>query len=174
MRLIVKLVICFLFLQLFPVKTYSQSKEYMLKAGFLEKFARFSEWPQDVKMDTFKITILGKSPFQGALEKMYTSYNIKKKPVSINYISSVDDIDNCHIMFVSKTMSRQLDTIIQKVGSKPILTVGETNGYVNKGVIINFFKTNKGTVHFEISKKNVKESGIKMDILLLNFAELVE
>ncbi len=174
MKLHYKLVVCCLLILLFVTEGYSQSREYMLKAGFLEKFARLSEWPPNTKIDTFKIKVIGRSPFQGALEEMYNTNPILKKPVLIEYISSIDDINDCHILFISSSETRRIGSIIQQVGSKPIITVGETKGYISQGVIINFFETKNGTVHFEISKRNVAKSKIKLDIMLLNFAKLVE
>lgn len=154
--------------------SFSQTEEYMLKAGFLEKFARFSQWPKGNDPDTFQITVLGEDPFDGALEKMYHSHKIGGKPVAIAYISSVSEINNCHILFISSSKSKQLPSIIQQIGKKAILTVGETPRYAEKGVIINFYETNKGTIHFEISKSALMQSKVKMDIMLLDFAKLVE
>lgn len=150
-----------------------QSKEYMLKAVFFEKFARFSKWPENTKMDTFSIKIIGKSPFEGALDTLYKTHKIKNKPVSIKYISSVDQINNCHLLFVTKSASDKINSILKQTESKPILTIGEKSYSQNKSSIINFYTTKEGTVHFEISYKQLKQCGIKMDPMLLDFAKIV-
>ncbi len=146
----------------------------MLKAGFIERFVRFSEWPQEFSRDTFKIKVIGHNPFGGALEKIFAKVKTQNKPVSIEYISSIADIEDCQILFISDSESRQVESIIHQVGSKPVLTIGETKGYIDKGVIINFYETSKGTVHFKISKTSIKNSKVKMDIKLLGYAKLVE
>lgn len=146
----------------------------MVKAGFIERFARFTEWPEQERIDTFRITVLGKNPFEGALEKMFATHKVKNKPVSVDFASSFLDIKDCHILFISKSENKQVKSIIEKFKSKPVLTIGETSGYTNKGVIINFFETPEGTVHFEISKTNVKNSKVNLDIKLLGYAKLVE
>jgi len=174
MKFFVKLVVCLAFWQFLSVASYSQTKEYMLKASFLEKFARFSEWPASTKMDTFKIKLIGTSYFNGALEKMYSSFKIKNKPVSIDYVSSIYDLDNCHILFISASENESLLQILEVISERPILSVGETKGYGTKGVIINFFNTREGTIHFEINKNKLAATGIKMDIMLLDFAKLIK
>ncbi|NJO91160.1 MAG: YfiR family protein [Chloroflexia bacterium] len=146
----------------------------MLKAGFIERFARFSEWPHELSMDTFKIKVIGHSPFGGALEKMFAKVKVQDRPVSIEYVSSIADIEDCQILFISDSESKHVESIINQVSSKPVLTIGETKGYIDKGVIVNFYETSKGTVHFEISKTSIKNSKVKMDIKLLGYAKLVE
>ena len=41
----------------------SQSVEYLVKASFIEKFARFTEWAPNSIGDSFVIGVLGDSPF---------------------------------------------------------------------------------------------------------------
>ena len=174
MKLIYRLILCFVIVQLFTQNSIGQSKEYMLKAGFLEKFARLSEWPKETAMDTFKIAVIGESPFNGALEKMYSDFKILDKPVKINYIATIYELENSQILFISASENENLPYILAEIENKPVLTVGETKGYARKGVMINFYETNMGTVHFEINRKAVRKSGIKMDVMLLNFAKLIE
>ncbi len=174
MKFIYTLIICCLFVLLSVSRSHSQSREYMLKAGIIERFARFSEWPQELSIDTFKIKVIGHSPFKGALEEMFAKVKVQNKPVSVEYISSVKDINNCHILFISYSERNQVENIINSVESRAILTIGDTPGFIRKGVIINFYETSKGTVHFEISKTRIKNSKVKMDIKLLGYAKLVE
>lgn len=152
----------------------AQSKEYILKAGFLEKFARFSEWPDEKQIDTFNITVIGNSPFNGILEELYSSHTIKDKPVHINYISSISQINNCQILFIAVENTRILESILEETKDKPILTISEKDGFGKKGVLLNFFITEQGTVHFEINYQKVKQSGISMDIFLLEYAKIIE
>ncbi len=174
MKFFVKFIVCCLIYFCISVVSFSQTREYMVKAGFIERFARFTEWPGQAEMDTFKIMVIGKSPFGGALEKIFATNKIKNKSVVIEYISSSFEMGNCHILFISKSESESVEDIVEQVSRKPVLTIGETHGYTDKGVIINFFKTSEGTIHFEISKENVKMSKLKMDIKLLGYAKLVE
>ena len=146
----------------------------MVKAGILEKIVRFCEWPPEMNMDTFKIKVVGHSPFDGALEKVFATVKVKDKPVSIEYTSSMLNVDNCHVLFISYSENSHLGSIIDKVSSKPILTIGETKGYIDKGVIINLFETSRRTIHFKISKKIARESKVKLDLKLLGYAKLVE
>lgn len=152
----------------------AQSKEYILKAGFLEKFARFSEWPTDAIKDTFRISVIGDNPFENALDEMYAVHQIKNRPVSIKYVSRVTQARDCHLLFIATNNKKNLTDILEMTKSKPIVTVSEYEGFGKEGVHINFYITKKGTIHFEINYNKVKESGIEMDIFLLEYAKIVE
>lgn len=161
-----------------PVYSRSQPMEYLLKAGFLEKFARFTDWPEEsgvAKDDVpFVICVIGESPFKGTLEKLYNTEKIKQRPVRIRYISDPEEIDDSDLLFVAKSEKKKLDTILAATRSKPILVVGDTRKFGEKGCHINIYITAKGTLHFEINLKKVKESGLRMQLVLLEIAKIID
>jgi hypothetical protein len=55
----------------------AQSVEYAIKASFIEKFARFTDWQTPIKSEYFTINILGKSPFKGEMEKIAQKLELK-------------------------------------------------------------------------------------------------
>jgi hypothetical protein len=69
-------------------------------------------------------------------------------------------------------MSSNLENIIKKISKKPILTIGETNGFCEKGVHINFIITNS-KVRFQINEKAVKNSNLKISHLLLQTGTII-
>lgn len=152
----------------------AQNKEYILKASFIGKFAQFTEWPDDNLRDTFRIYIFGESPFMGELGKMYVNHKIKNKPVKIYHINKIKQIDNkCNVLFISSIESSSLNDILIHIQEMPILSISETEGYASKGVHINFYNTQKGTVHFEVNQSSLKKSKLTMDIYLLNYAKTI-
>lgn len=162
---------------------YPQPMEYLLKAGFLEKFANFTDWPpqsslgksaQQDKDGFFIISVIGKSPFQGALEELYITEKIKHRPVSIRYISRIEEIKDSHILFISESEKDNLDKILAATKCKPILVVSDTRTFGEKGCHINFYITPKGTLHFEINLKKVKASGLHMQLVLLEVAKIID
>lgn len=170
-------VVC-LFLSILPA-TYSRSQpmEYLLKAGFLEKFARFTDWPEaddPARSDLpFTIAVIGENPFAGSLETLYTTEKIKNRPVRIRYISSPAEIDGSDILFVAGSEKNKLDAILKVTHGKSILVVGDTTNFGERGCHINFYITPKGTVHFEINLAKVKESGLHMQLVLLEIAKII-
>lgn len=165
-------------LLIFPTFSRSQPMEYLLKAGFLEKFARFTDWPEAGGLDNadepFVISVIGESPFKGSLEKLYHTEKIKQRPVRIRYISHPEEINDSRLLFIAESEKKNLNSILAAVRGKPILVVSDTNTFGRKGCHINIYLTPKGTLHFEINLKKVKESGLHMQLVLLEIAKIID
>lgn len=171
--MIKRIQIIILLLLVFQLNGFSQTTEYMLKAGFLEKFARFTEWP-NINKTEFKICVLGKNPFKKDLDKMYAKVKIKNLAVKLEYIENINELKNPDILFISSSERSNLSEILNQIKEKPILTVSDTRGFAQKGVIINFYETAQGTIHFEINKSTLSDSGLQMDLMLLQLAKIIE
>lgn len=168
-----KIHIVILLLMAISFSSIAQNNEYLIKAGFLGKFANFTMWPESVIHNDFRITLIGKSPFGNDLEKMYSIVQIRDKPVEISYIQSIYEIGDCHILFIANSEKDRLSAILAEINNRPILTVSEYDGFAQRGVMINFYETQQGTIHFEINVDMLEKSNIKMDIMLLDFAKIV-
>ena len=164
-------------LAILPSPTLAQPMEYLLKAGFLEKFARFTDWPEQAGMSNtgapFVISVLGESPFEGSLEKIYKQAKIKDKPVQIRYIKRIDEIPGSHMLFICASEAGNLAQIINAAIRHSVLLVSDTEGLAEKGAHINLYVTKKGTLHFEVNVRSVKQSGLSVQLVLLEIARVV-
>lgn len=158
---------------IFPVQP-AQNKEYLVKTAYIEKFARFTEWPAESNHNNFIIGVIGKSQFGGALELLAEKYKIRDKKIRIRYYASADEISNCNILIICSSEKSRINTILNSVERKPILTVGDTKGFAQRGVHFNFYVTDEGTIHFEVNPSKISESGLKCDMLLLGVGKIIE
>jgi len=161
---------------LLPVFASAQLSEYTIKAAFLERFTRFIEWPEESAIvDTSKpfiLGVIGENPFGAILEEIYSTQKIRNKKVEIRYISDTNEIPECHLLFISKSEEKALSKILSFAKEKPILTISDTKGFAEKGVLINFsFSENK--IRFEINESAVRDSGLSISYLLLRVAKIV-
>jgi len=159
---------------LFPSYMMGQAPEHLLKAGFIEKFTHFVDWPASVQggENAMKIAILGKSRIEPALREIFTK--TKNPDVSIINITSVLEIEDCKILFISNTVTPEmLDKVLQYTKGKPVMTISDTKGYCHKGVLLNMIVVDD-YVRYEINKGVLDVSGLKMSSLLLNSAIIIE
>lgn len=172
----IKMIIVVL-LSAISIQGFSQASVYVLKAVYLEKFSRFITWPEECLMDDlnqpFIISIIGKSPLTENLEQIYAIQEIKKKRVIIQQIEDLKDIEGSHILFIAESEKKNLDKIISLTKHQPILTVGETKGFAEKGVLINFYESDN-KLRFEINETAVLKSPLQMSFYLLNSAKIVQ
>jgi hypothetical protein len=161
---------------LIPLSTVAQQSEYTIKAVFLEHFTRFIEWPESSNIadisSPFFIAVIGENPFGSILDQIYTEQKIRDKKVEIQHISTPDEIADCHILFISISNREILPEILSHTRNKPILTVSDTTGFAENGVLINFYLAGD-KIKFEINEKAVHESGLVMSYRLLNLARIV-
>ncbi|NIM10495.1 MAG: DUF4154 domain-containing protein [Candidatus Aminicenantes bacterium] len=161
-----------------PFSLFSIEDEYYRKAALFRVFSQHIEWPKNSGLDDrskpFVIGIIGKNPFGDILEKAYsqTDIKIKDKNVEIRYISKMQEIEGCHILFITKSVGKELVKIITITRKKPILTIGEKKGFAQKGVLFNLY-ISKGQIRFEINALTLRESGLIVDSQLLSVAKIV-
>ncbi|MDX1582486.1 MAG: YfiR family protein [Thermoanaerobaculia bacterium] len=148
--------------------------EYALKAEFLERFTRFVDWPRSaVERETFRIGIVGEDPFGVYLRKLADSRRIKNRRIEIHRIDEVEDVTECQLVFISDLDRSDLDQVLEAARERPILTIGDTAGYAEAGVMINFY-LDGDRIRFEINENAVSDSGLEVDTRLLKLARVIE
>lgn len=167
----------------FPENTFD---EYAVKAAFLELVSKYIEWPPDqdinAKSKPFIITVIGENPFVKTrkgknttddwLTSLYETQKIKDKRVEIHYISEVEEIADCHILFVSRSMRKRLPEIVEAVRGKPILTIADTEGFAKKGIYINLYIENNRT-RYEINPISLKSATLNVNYQLIEWGKKV-
>lgn len=153
-----------------------QSKEYAVKAVFLFNFMQFTEWPESAFGATnapLLIGILGQDPFGDTLDKVVKNESVNGRAIVVKRAKKVDELQDCHALFVCKSERAQIPAILSACGNRPVLTLGEVDGFAARGGAINFFiKSDK--VRFQINAAEARRRGLKISSELLKIAEIVQ
>jgi len=158
-----------------PCKAEAQSREQLLKAGYIEKFTHFVDWKnnQHSNDSLFRIAVFGDDKFRLALEEIFRYVKVKDKNVRISSISSVNQINNNLILVIPESVGpAKLDEILNYTTGKPILTISEKKGYGRKGTIINLIVVDD-YIRYEVNRITLGKTGLKMSSLLIKTAILV-
>jgi hypothetical protein len=152
-----------------------QNYENETKSAFILKISGFVEWPQAsiINNPNFNIYILGDSPIEKILiSKVKTSgLKIKNKIVNVKRISSAKEATNCQILFISSSEKNKLPLILKVINKSSILTISDTQGFSESGVMVNLFMN--GQLSFVINKKTAEASGIYISSKILAYAKSV-
>jgi len=149
--------------------------EYQVKAAFLYNFAKFVEWPASGFSDAsapLRICVFGKDPFGQELRDIASEKNINGRRLQIDQLDDLQLARTCHILFISSSEKAQLTRIFESLRGTDVLTVGDTNGFVEHGGMINFVLENN-RVQFEVNRKAAEQAGLKISSKLLGVAKLV-
>ncbi len=148
--------------------------EYLVKAAFLYNFAKFVEWPDDTfatSSSHIRLCILGDNPFGAAIESIQGK-TVRGRELVIKFISRVESLEGCHILFISASKKDKLDQIFHYTKHCTVLTVGDITHFTHRGGIISLFKS--GTkIKFEINIDAAKASELKISSKLLKLAKIV-
>ncbi len=144
--------------------------EYQVKAAYIYNFAKFVEWPAGGTGDV-DVCIIGDDPFGHDLSTIEGKKVINRKIV-IREVASYRNAGGCDILFISSSEEEHLMQILKYLKRLPVLTIGESEGFAEMGVMINFYMNNR-TVRFEINPKAAERAGLKISSNLLRIAKIV-
>jgi hypothetical protein len=151
------------------------SKEYQVKAAFLLNFAQFIQWPAEnfaAPETPIAVGVLGDDPFGSALEQTFHGESINGRQLVVKRSRKIEDLKTCHMIFISSGEKDRIADAIKSLGDASVLTVGETDQFVQRGGIINLYMDN-GKVRFEVNAGEAQRKGLKIHSQLLKRAKIV-
>jgi hypothetical protein len=153
------------------------NREYPLKALFIYNFSNYIEWPQKAFADDkspFVIGVLGTSPIEETLRQIAASKRIGARKISVLNFVSLNDIQPCQVLFVARSVSAaQQRQVVEAMKNRPVLVVGESDGFAALGGDINFFvQANK--IRFEINLAVMRQQELKASSKLLAMAKIID
>jgi hypothetical protein len=152
-----------------------QPTEYQVKAAFLEKFGKFVEWPGTALAGAgapLVIGVFGENPFRDDLENLAAKDTINGHAMVVRQIKSPADLKGCHVVFIPASMKAREPEMLAEVKGLGILTVGETDDFIQHGGMINFVIENN-RIRFEINDAAARRAGLKISSKLLALARPV-
>ncbi|MDQ7091926.1 MAG: YfiR family protein [Methylococcales bacterium] len=158
-----------------PLPTYAVDREHH-KAMYLGRLSNYVTWPSmaiQPESKTFNLCVLGEDTFKGFLQSLYTEKSIKDKPVKIYYFNNIENIPNCHLLFISISKRKAVSKILNFVKDKPILTISETRGFTGKKGIIQFYMQAQ-RVRLKINNQAAISQGLKISSKLLAIANVIK
>jgi hypothetical protein len=151
------------------------AEEYRVKAAFLFHFAQLVDWPPEAQTGTDNSLILctlGEDPFQGALEGTIAGKAVGNRVMRIRHLGEPQNLQACQILFLGKAQSKRIPLLVTNLHNAPVLTVGETAGFLDAGGMIDFLlEDNK--LRFEVNLKAAESADLKIGSRLLVLAQRV-
>jgi len=150
--------------------------EYELKARFLLQFPEFVSWPPAAGLSDparpFVILVLGDSPFGARLDQMAAGRKIQGHPVEIRYAKDAGALDGCQMAFICASERGRLDALVARAAARAVLTVADTGGFGERGVMINLV-IESNLPRFEINRGAAREASLSLNAQLLGLARKV-
>ena len=157
----------------------SDSSEYLIKAGFIFNFAKFVEWPSSAfaqPESPIVIGVLGTDPFGTIIDKTVQDKKIGTRGFVVKRLkwgTDLKELKECKILFVGASEKAHMDELVQIVKGLPILTVGETPGFAERGGVIRFVLEDN-RVRFEVNVVAARQADLTISSRLLTLARIIQ
>ncbi len=166
-----QLISLFIGLSLTPLAYAQVIKEYQVKAAFLYNFTNFIYWNEDAfkTQNSFNICIFGKNPFGDLLTIATENKFVAEQPITIEEIDQTSQIKTCHILFISQSEKKQLNTILKESCHYNILTVSDIEDFGQQGGMITFLNQ-ENRIRLVINLNVLTHANLKADANLLRLS----
>jgi hypothetical protein len=152
-----------------------QTVQYPLKLAFIYNVTKFVEWPTgtfDSASSAVVICIVGHDPFPADAERELRSRMTGGRPVDLRKITALDDPGICQVVFITNADQKNTASILTKAENTSTLTVGENEGFVERGGVVNLAIQDM-KIHFEINTGAAKRKHLIISSRLLALAKIV-
>ena len=160
---------------LLPIAVSAQaSEEYRLKAAFLYNMTKFVEWPPQAfqsASDPVSLCILGRNPFESALNDAVAGKMIQNRPLLVRTLSNADEGCFCQVLFISSSERKHFQTILEATAAANVLTVGDADSFLANGGVVNL-KLEGGKVRIQINPAAAEPHRLRISSKLLGLAEI--
>ena len=166
--------------------------EYQIKAAFLYNFLKFVEWPKakiGESNEPIIVSIIGQDVFQDAFDSIKNK-TLEDRKIAIKKFEGIEELQKedskkkysqhpqietirkSHLLFICPSEKKYTADILKSVKGHNILTVADTQSFLEAGGIINLMMEEK-KVRFEINMVSAKEADIQIRSQLLRLAKKV-
>ena len=147
----------------------AQGTDYKFHTVFIYNFTKYIKWPDDAPAGNFVIGVLGKSGVVDPLKEMAATKTVNGKPIEVKVFNSIEEIKDCHIVFLPSDRSKDISSIRSKLADKPVLVISEKAGLAEQGSDINFIMSD-GRWKFEVNQATTEMHRLKISQELIKFA----
>lgn len=143
-----------------------------IHAAMLYNFIKYVQWPDEGSAGDFVVGVIGEDNVYNTLKQWYDGKPKGSKKYVIKKLTSASDASSCHVVYIGKAKSRDLDDVVASTAGKSVLTITDGNGLAEKGSCINF-KVVNGRLKFELNQGTVASSNLKVSGQLSSMAILI-
>ena len=164
---------------LFVGRDHAEAQEHRyneteIKAVFLFNFAQFVTWPGSAfaeERSPFVIGVLGDDPFGRVLDDVVAGETVNGRRLTVERYRRVEDVRG-QILFVGKMSVPDYERIFAGLKGRPILTVGDTEGFARLGGVIRFLNE-RNRIRLRVNVEAAREAQLSISSSLLRAADIV-
>jgi hypothetical protein len=147
--------------------------EYKTKAGWLYNFAKLTDWPAPAlpaARGSLVIGWLGQDGFGPVLAETLKGKKVGDREIIVRHCQRPGDAKGCQILYISATEWAHMPAVLAELRGLSILTVAETESFLEQGGMIRLIKQDEAVRNFEINTNATAKAGLTLSSRLLQLA----
>ena len=154
------------------VRATAQIEEHEAKAAFLLKLVNFVEWPAGAGQGSLMVCMVGADDTSDALQRLATGKTVNGKQLAVKRLAPDADVVSCQVLYIGSSQGKNLGTLLDKARNASVLTVGEAEGFGQKGGVVNLLISD-GRIRFEVNPHAAERAHLQISSRLLSLATIV-
>lgn len=150
-----------------------EPKKRDLQWAYMMSFIRYFSWPDEKAHPQVKVCIIGHNPFV-VDEDDFSLHNKSGKITVIEHYPQLPTIEAmilCRVIYFSASVTTaQLSFVFSKLKIFPVVTIGEHQGFINIGGILQFTEQ-ENKLHFRLNKAALSTMNLKVHPSLLRLSD---
>ena len=151
------------------------SVEAEIKASFIYTLAKYVQWPPQMFASAgapVVLSVLGDDSLRQALEHTAAGKTIGGRSILVTSISRPSSLGLCQVLVIGVSESGTLREVLKGIGSRSVLTVGESDGFAEMGGVMNLAYAD-GMVRFKVNLEAADRLGLRISSKILALGEIL-
>lgn len=142
-----------------------------VKAAFIYNFTKYVTWPMAVEQssDGLQLCVVGGGQLIDRLQSL-NDRRVRNLAVKVAQRNADQRLDNCHLVYLSGAVN--VEPVLERLRSKPILTVGEGESFLQAGGMIALIPTDN-RIRFSVNLGQAEASRLSISSKLLQLAKRI-
>jgi hypothetical protein len=147
---------------------------YRIKAGFLFNFLKFTDWPEAASApgSPYRIAVAADDITFALIAGALAGKTVQDRAVSVTRATDASPGNSPHLLFLARSAPPAARALANDYTARPVLTVGETEGFARQGGILNFVLVEEA-VRFEVNLVAAQRAGLRISSRISKMAILV-
>jgi len=169
--------LCLVFMAMLPAVATADApaSEYAVKTAMVYKLTKFISWPDgafELEDSPLNICVAKGGSFARPMKSLQ-GRKVGGHTIEIITFKDVTAVERpCQVLVISRREAKQADKLLLAVSAKPVLTIGDSDGFAEQGGIIGL-EIEQSHVGFAINVDASRQVGLDINAQLLQLAKIV-
>lgn len=141
-----------------------------VKSAYVFNFIKFVEWPARAFKtgDKLRLCVIGDDELLASLASV-NGRKVGAYELQVMHADNSAVWKTCHVLYIGEREQRRLVPVIKSLGTAPVLTISDIQGFAERGGAIGLLNRN-GRMLFEVNLASTRKAGLRLSSQMLNLA----